>query len=321
MKETIVSQQLKLSKLDHQGHSGLANLPVVAAIVETADCRQPDNSTAQITAAKESADKEANEKKRTSSKFPSGWGSTVERNNDRWRKTSSLSQNGQKIGLTGDWDPGSSDKKDEFSGPPPIITSSVPGGIFDGAGNFDFFAEQDTPLMKEGMNGINTSSDISEVAAPLETVDVDKIAISGGLGLNCMSRRVSISLEDERFTDAEQIPSPGPAHTALPTPEVLSNSTSGFLKTLWCAEEEAPTTPKPWPAPSLTTAQPQVFTPAPTPANPKPEKPVSLWERKKRKAPTQPAPALNLFGGDDAKVTSGVWGDGWGGGREGRQRG
>jgi len=78
---------------------------------------------------------------------------------------------------------------------------------------------------------------------------------------------------------------------------------------------EVSTTPKPWSAPSLTPPQPQVS--APTPPKTEPEKPHSLWERKKLKTATQSALASNMFGGDDATNPEGVRGDAGSGGRTG----
>jgi hypothetical protein len=284
--------------------------------------------------AKDKADREAKqreeeEKKFTASKIPSPWGSTVGRNNDSSRKTSGFSQKGQKNEWGNSWDFGSAEKKDDSHGLPPIITSSVPGGIFDGAGNFDFLAKKDspggageevelrTPLTKKGKNGLNTPPNLSKAATPSETVDMGGFDNLEHPGFKNRSARASISSENERFTDAEQGPaSPETVHPAL-TPEVMpeafSNSTSELLKTPQGVKEEVPTTPKPWPAPSLTSTQSQVSTPAHAPAKTEPEKPLSLWERKKPKG-VQPASASNLFGSDEATNSSGVWGDAGGGG-------
>ena len=59
---------------------------------------------------------------------------------------------------------------------------------------------------------------------------------------------------------------------------------------------------------SVFSKQAQVPTLAPIPAKIEPEKPLSLWERKKLKAAAQPAPTSSLFGGGDATNSSGVWG-------------
>ena len=45
-----------------------------------------------------------------------------------------------------------------------------------------------------------------------------------------------------------------------------------------------------------------------------PEQPLSLWERKKLIATTQPAPASSLYSGGDSANSSGVWGDAGGSG-------
>ena len=271
------------------------------------------------TEAKEREEEE--EKKSTSSKISSVWDSTVEKNNDRSRKTPGLAQKGQKNQLASAWDFRSVEKKGDSPGLSPTITSSVPGGIFDGANNFDFFPKKDspgggaeirTPLQKEGTNGIDTPSNLSKVTAPSETVDMGILEDSGP---SHTSTRVSISPENERFTDAEGDPSPPePAHPTFtpedptipkhwPTPslppaqpQVSASSenerftNAGQDSSPPALAPEGPITPKPWPIPSTTPTQPQVSTPAPAPRTIEPEKPLSLWDRKKLKAAVQPAP-------------------------------
>ena len=268
--------------------------------------------------AKEEADREAKEtgeekNKVPASKIPSGWGSTVGKN-DRSRKTSGLPQKEKKSEWAGSWDFGSAEQ-DEHSGLPPIITSSVPGGIFSGAGNLgEFFTtgendspggaeevELRTPLTKKGINDL---SNPSKVATPTKPVGLGRLDRLEDLNTSNISARVSISLENERFTDAEQGPSPTqPTHPSLApetTPEVLSSATTELLKTSKDFEG-VPATIQPRPAPPLT--------PAPAPANTEPERPLSLWERKKHKAATQPAPASSLFGGGGVTNSSGVGGE------------
>ncbi|KAF9642247.1 hypothetical protein BDM02DRAFT_2470886 [Thelephora ganbajun] len=287
--------------------------------------------------AKEKADRgvkkreEEEKKKVPTSKLPSAWGSNVGKN-DRSRKTSGLSQKEQKNEWGSSWDLGSIEKKDEPSGPPPIITSSIPGSILGGAGNFDIFAtekkdspgcaeevELRTPLTKKGKKGIDSLSNLSKVATPTEAADLGKLDILEDPGLNNASARVSISLENERFLDAEQEPSPTkPTRLVLAPevpPEALSSTASESLKASKDVKDDVPTTPKHWPAPPLTTThQPQIPTPAPAPAKTEPEKPLSLWERKKLNAATPPAPASSLFGGGGTMNSLSVWGDVSGGG-------
>ena len=279
---------------------------------------------------KEKADREAKEreeekKKPVASNNPTAWGS----GNNRGRKTSGLSQREHKNEWGGGgWDAGSAEKKDELSGLPSIITSSIPGGVFDGAGNFDFFAKKDspggageevelrTPLTKKGKNGVNIPSDPSKVVPPSDTVDTGKLDILEDMGLTNVSARVSVSSENERFTDAEQGPSP-PESTqrALAPdflPETFSNFTSELLKTPQDLEGAVPTTPKPRSTPSLAHANPKVSVPAP--GKIEPEKPLSLWERKKLKTAAQPTSASNPFGAEDTTNPSSTWGDTGGGG-------
>ena len=291
--------------------------------------------------AKEEAAREAKERgeeknKVPASKIPSGWGSTIGKN-DRSRKASGLSQKEQKNEWASSWDFGSTEK-DEHSGLPPITTSSVPGSIFDG-GDFFTTGENDspgsagevelrTPLTKKGIDNL---SNLSKVATPTEPADLGRLDGFEDLNMNNMSARVSVSSENERFTDAEQVPSPTQTtHPSLApeiTPEVLPSTTSELLEMPKNVKREVPMTPHFWPAPphapthqAQATPKPlsvhpvQAPTLDPAPAKTEPEKPLSLWERKKLKATTQPAPASSLFGGGGVTNSSGVWGEASGSG-------
>ena len=113
------------------------------------------------------------------------------------------------------------------------------------------------------------------------------------LNTSHVSARISVSSrsENERWMNGEQGPS-----TTGPTPPTLSPELGPetLLK----------------PAPSLTPAhRPQVPAPAPAPVKIEPEKPLSLWERKKLKVASPPAPASSLFGRGDGMNPSGIWGD------------
>ena len=279
---------------------------------------------------KEKADREANEReeekrKATTSKIPSALGM---KNGDRSRKTSALAQKEKKNEWADTW--GSTETTDESPGLPPIITSSIPGGIFDGAGKFDFFAKTDspggggdevelrTPLAKKGKRGFDSLSKLSKAATPVETTDASKGDVLDDFGLRNVGQgnrsvTVSFSSENEHFTDGEQgPPSPESTNQTLApevAPEAQQNSTFGLLEMPKGDKEEVPTTPKPWPAPSLAATQPQVPTPTPAPAKSEPEKPLSLWELKKLKSATQPTSASGLFGAGDSANSSGGRGD------------
>jgi hypothetical protein len=129
--------------------------------------------------------------------------------------------------------------------------------------------------------------------------------------------RIQQAGQERNFTDAEQGPSsPEPIHPALAPevmPEAFSNSTLELLKTPRGVKEEVPISPKPWPAPSLTSTQPQVSTPTTAPVKTEPEKPLFLWERKKPKA-AKPASVSDFSGSDEETNSSGGWGDAGGGG-------
>ena len=281
-------------------------------------------------AEREAREREEEKKKTSASKIQSAWGSTVGKN-DRSRKTS-LSQKEQKNEWANTWDLGSAEK-DNLPGLPPIFTSSNTGGLFDGAGNFDIFPsgqknspggaeelELRTPQTKKGKKGISNLSNLSKAATPTETVDAGKPDVLEDLGLGDVSARVSVSSrsDNERWADAEQGLSPTeptpPALAPEPGPEAFF-STSELLKTPKDVKDETLTTPKPLPTVSLTPArQSPIPTSSPTPAKIEPEKPLSLWERKKLKVTSPPAPASNLFSAGDGANSSGVWGDVAGGG-------
>lgn len=149
LKETIVKQQLKLSKFDRQSFHSPSNPPVTPTIVDAADGRKPDDSTAQVST-NEIGGKAKKKKKATPSNTPSTWGS---------------------------WNSNSIGKKDESSGLSPVITSSVPGDSFGkevSSGGSAEEVELHTPLTKKGKNRINTPSHLSIVTMSSETVDVDK---------------------------------------------------------------------------------------------------------------------------------------------------
>jgi hypothetical protein len=288
--------------------------------------------------AKEMAEREARERvevetKALASKIPSARDSPVW-NGDRSGKTSTLSQKEQKIEWTGAWDSNST-KKEGSSGLPPILTSSGPGGIFDGAGDFWAAGKKDSPggaeeselhipLTKKG-KGADSLSNLSKVATPTEPPYVGKFDPLEDLNVNSVSARVSISsrLEDERWTDAEQGPSPTEPTPPTFAPGLSSETSLSVIPDLLVApkevEDEAPTTPKPWPAPSLPSSrQSQVPPPAPVPTKTEPEKPLSLWERKKLEVASPPASASSLFGGGDGTNSSGVRGDASDGGGSAR---
>ena len=120
---------------------------------------------------KEKADREAeereeDEKKVATSEIPSAWSSTVTRDD--------------RSGLGG-----------TSSGLPPIVTSSVTGGIFDGAGSFDFFAtgknnpsdnaEVELRTLSAGRDKDIDDFNLSEVPTP---ADPGKLDILEGLGVS-----------------------------------------------------------------------------------------------------------------------------------------
>ena len=296
--------------------------------------------------AREKAEREAREreeeerKKLSASRIPSAWGSTVGKNGDRSRKTSSISPKEQKNEWGSNWGFGSTEKKEESSNLPPIITSSVPGGIFEGAGHFDFFTNKDspggggggggseevelrTPLTKKGKDAIHTPSNLPKAATPTENTDLGKLDMFEDMGLNNinnMSARVSVSSENERFTDAEQGPA-SPAETVQPAfaPEValeaLPNPMSELLNTPQAVKEEAKPAPTSWPLPpsNPTLRRTSISAPAPAPIKTETEKPLSLWERKKLKTATLPTTGSDLLGGGDATNSSDPWGEANGG--------
>ena len=129
-----------------------------------------------------------------------------------------------------------------------------------------------------------------------------------GINVNNISVKISVPSKsgNERWMDEEQAPSPTELITSAlaikPGPEAPFNNTPELFKSPAEVEDNIPTTP----VASLLTRQPQVPTPSPVPARAGPEKPLSLWERKKLKVVSPPATAYS---------TSGIWGDGFDAGR------
>ena len=249
---------------------------------------------------------ERDDKKAPVSRIPPTWGQTIAK--DEWASAGNF-------GST----------KKESSGLPLPVTSRVPADIFDGIGKFDFsvgkkdsadgIEESCTSLTKEGKKRVDNPSNLSKVAKPIEPTDFGKLDILGDPNMDNMSARVPISV-NEYFTNTEKESSPTestpPSLVSKTAPEVLLGATLELLKR---PKEEIPTTPEPWPAPSLTPAQAQVPMYTPVPAKTEPEKPLSLWDRKKFKTAIRPAPTSSSFGGGDRANSSSVWGEaGCGGG-------
>ena len=174
------------------------------------------------------------------------------------------------------------------------------------------------------------TSNPSKVVTPAEPADLGRPDGLEDLNINRVSVRVSVSSENERFTEAGQGPSlTQPTHFGLApgiAPQVPSSATSELLKTPKDVEEEGPTTPQPCPPPSLTPVHQaqtapkpwsahsaQMPTPDSAPVKTKPKTPLSLWERNKLEATTQPVPASSLFNDGGAMNSSGVWGEAGGG--------
>jgi len=282
----------------------------------------------------EAKEREEEKKALASNKTQSTWGS-VARRNDRSEKTSALSQKEQKNGNT--WNVGSADKVDPSDLAPIFVPTA--SGPPDGA---DFLspgqkhspgsveeAEPRIPATKKGKNRSGSPSNLYKVATPTETVGKPDVLEDPNMNNVFAGIPVSSRSENERWTDAEQGPSPTElaAPTLLPDIgsgfETFANTTSELLGTPKGIKDETPATPKPWTTSSLTPAR-QSPTPTPTPPAPptktEPEKPLSLWDRKKLKAasPPVPAPVYGLFGGGDGANSSGVWGDASGGGGNGK---
>jgi len=144
-----------------------------------------------------------------------------------------------------------------------------------------------------------------------QQVKISKFERQGSSSLNsvCGSVYVPSRSGSERWTDGGLSPiEPTPPALA---PKIAPGPTPYPLMTPKDVMEESPTAPKPWPAPSLAPAhQSQVPTPDPAPAKIEPGKPLSPWDRKRRKngpvlssVPTVPAPTPAR-----SQETPGGWG-------------
>ena len=116
------------------------------------------------------------------------------------------------------------------------------------------------PLTKKGKKRVGGPSDPPTATMTTDSPD-GKLDTPRHLNTSDMTMRVTSS-GNERFTDAEHTP-------------------TGSVK------DDVPIFPNLRPPPSLTTFQSRAFTPTPG----EPEKPLSLWERKKLKVPSSSAPA------------------------------
>lgn len=312
MKKIITNQRSELSKPGHQGYGCPPNLPVVATIAGIAAAgiaegnarKEPEEKTDRNAREKEEGEK----KEPIVFETPSVWGSIVEKNNEGLRETPGFPQKNER-------DFGFTDTKDEPSCLSQITTPSA--RTSDGTGDRGLFLEKvspggvteevglRTPLTNKGKNGICTPLDLSNVAVPSETVDTDRFGAPKNRWLDNISTRASNPLENEHFTDTEQGPSPTELIPACEVvPGTFANSILELPRSPQSVKGEAQATPKPLPAPFHTPGQSQVS--APSLAKAEPQSPLFLWEDKKIKATTQPAPASNSPD-DDAKNASGVW--------------
>ena len=100
-------------------------------------------------AAKKKADRKEKEwEEQFLAPFVSIGGSTIGKDNNCLRKRSGLSQKEQKNEWAGVRGSGSTEKKDETSGSPPIVISSIPSSVLDGAGKFDSSDNKASPGAK-----------------------------------------------------------------------------------------------------------------------------------------------------------------------------
>ena len=271
-------------KFQCRGTTGLSNFPNAPAMVETAGTRKLDRSEGKIPAeapikvitAKESseqAERVAAKKARAEAREKAEREQREERERMRIERRKRVDEREERVARE------AKDRADREAG-----RTEPPSG--------DEEVELRTPLL-----------------------NFSKVDILDDLSLGNMPARVSIASENERFTDAERESPKHTLSTLAPevAPEAWQNTTFGLLETPKGAKEQVPTTPKPWPAPSLVTTQPQVPTPVPAPAKSEPEKPLSLWERKKLKSTAQPTSASGLFDADDSATPSRNDVRGWGG--------
>ena len=308
--------------------------------------REEDERSRREKEVKEKAEGEAKEREEeekkalVSNKVRSAWGSVAGRN-ARSRKTSALSQKEQKHEWTNTWDMPSTERGG-LAGLAPTLTPAA-SGLFDSAGDFDFLStgkevspggteevELRTPVTKKGKNRSRSPSNLSELSTSMETADVGKPVVLEDLNTNNMSTMTPVPSrsENERWTNAEQGPSPAEQTSPTPVPEpspcfeASMAITSVLLGTPKGVEDKVPTAPEPLPAPSLPLARQSLVptsTPPTLPAKTEPEKPLSLWDRKKLEVanPPAPAPGSGLFGGGDGANSPGVLGDASGGGGKG----
>ena len=254
MKDTIVQQQLKISKLERQASSSLSAPPPFGT---TAGKREKDEQEAK--------DSSCGEVKRKSRKRPSSvaypdFGSTPGKNSGSPKLTSSVSQE-QGNNMCGGI------KTYE----PPTRLRIARSPVLDGTSS-----TRKIPSLGSPRGSINESMTSPSIVTASPT----------------MSVRVLASPANARFPDRDPESRP-PSPESPPMPRAFSKSTLESPKDV---TNEFSMTPKPWSDASLPPTLSQVPTPVPAPTKMEPEKPLSLWERKKLKAAAAPAPGSSVWG-------------------------
>lgn len=255
MKDTIVQQQLKISKLERQASSSLSGPPPFRT---TAEKREKDEQEAKDSSCGEV--KRKNRKRPSSVAYPE-FGSTLGKN----------------------------------SGSPKFMSSALQEQENNLCGGIKAY-EPPTRLRitrSPVLNGTSNTRKIPSLGSPRGSITESMTSPSIVTASPTMSARVLASPASARFPDRDpesRPPSPESPYFP-PMPEVMPRAFSkSTLESPKDVVDGFSMTRKPWSDASLPPTLSQVPTPVPAPTKMEPEKPLSLWERKKLKAVAAPAP-------------------------------
>jgi len=168
--------------------------------------------------------------------------------------------------------------------------------------------EQQIKISKVERQGFSSLSRLPNTAPPIETIHTRRPEILEDRGsASALTRPTALQSDFEYLTDSAlglpPITATPLTPPPIPVPESLysntpSSATPELPKMPKGVEDETSATPKPWHAgPSVRHIHPSPPPPPPSvPAETEPEKPLSLWERKKIKAAALPAPQKASWG-------------------------
>ncbi|KAF9781848.1 hypothetical protein BJ322DRAFT_249511 [Thelephora terrestris] len=303
LKETIVQQQLKISRLERQGSSSPSNGPPLTAVAEAIVNRKPVEPEDRRLALRGKSGREPKEntflevekmgEEKSQGPLPPALRWAVGMNSDHPRVISQEERKSVWSDIRGSY----STEEDETSAPPSIINSPVPGGTFD-ACVINPFPRVDSPC---GSGVLDPRTALTKKGDDIGILASPSVVVNPITSPRFPAPRGNLSLPHR-----EQRPplSPGSPYLS-PTPEATlkasQKSTSKLLETPKDVAEQVLTASRcPLPPSFLSSAQLRVTIPAPSPAKVEPEKPFSLLERATELKPVTSGGGIG--GGNERKV-------------------